>query len=148
MVSFVEIIKKLMEGDYGTGTGYPGAKEDIERFVRKVFERVPELRGKEDWEVESTVLEAVGWARDELCKKLRYAEVEAATPDYYEYAAVYSCYHPEIGRFYLVMSEDADAASGAAHVGFKLTKSRDEALRDYKEILSSWREEGIKFTEW
>jgi len=148
VVSFVEIIKKLMGGDYRTGTGYPGAREDMEEFVKKVLERVPELRGRDDWEVESTVLEAVDWARDKLCKKLRYAEVEAATPDYYEYVAVYSCFHPEIGQFYLAMSEDEDAAGGSAHLGFILTKDKNEALRAYRETLKDWRERGIKFTEW
>jgi len=148
MVSFIEIIKKLMGDKYHTGTGYPGAKEDMKEFVKKVLGRVPELRGKEDWEVESTALEAVDWARDSICKKLKYAEVEAATPDYYEYVAVYSCSHPEIGQFYLAISEDEDAAGGSAHLAFTLTRDRKEALKEYNDTLKEWRNRGIRFTEW
>ena len=148
VVSFIEVLKRLIPGTYSTMTGHPNAPEAFREFVREVKEKVPELRARDDWEVESTVLEAIDHARHKLCTPLKTAEVVGVTGDYYEGAAVYSCYHPDIGDFYLAIQEEEDAASGYGFFGFTLTRSKNKALEDYKSVIESWKERGVKYEEW
>jgi len=148
VVSFIEVLKKLIPGTYDTMTGHPDAPWRFREFVREIKEKIPELKDKEDWEVENTVLEAVDYARHKLCTLLRSAEVAAETPGYYEGVAAYSCYHPSLGSFYLTIQEEEDANSGYGYFGFTITRSRSKALEDYKSVIESWKERGIKYEEW
>ena len=132
MVSFIEIIKRLIPGDYDTMTGHPDAPERFKEFVEEVKSKIPELRGREDWDVESTVIEAVEWTIGKLCKPLRTREF--TVPDYSEFAGLYECFHSDIGKFYLVLNEESDAASGYGYLGFSLTRNRDEARETYREF--------------
>ncbi|RLE54210.1 MAG: hypothetical protein DRJ40_11405 [Thermoprotei archaeon] len=147
MVSFIDILRKLMEGTYSTMTGSPDAPETFREFVEEIKVKVPELRDKDDWEVENTVLEAIDYARHKLCSQIKKAEVVPATPDYYGGITVYTCYHPDIGRFYLVIDEEEDASSGYAHYSFTITKNRRKALREYEERIKAWKEEEVEFEE-
>jgi len=143
MVSYIEIIKRLMEGDYDTMTGHPDAPSRFREFVRAVRERVPELRAKEDWEVESTVLDAFEWAIESHCKLVR--DYSVGRGNYYNTVEMYACFHPEIGDYYIVKSEEADGDSGYGYVGYLLTRDRKRALETFKsekeDIEESWEGE-------
>lgn len=134
MVSYADIIKRLLPGDYSTSSGNPLSPEHFEDFVRRVKEKVPELRGKEDWEVESITLEAIEWARDNICKELNFTDF-SRPPDFSESVGLYVCYHPEIGNFYMVVHEEMDAASASGYFGFLLTKDKERAKEDYRYIV-------------
>lgn len=139
MVSFVEIIKRLMEGDYSTSTGHPNAPEEFEEFVREVKRRVPELRDKEDWEVESTVLDAIEWAINTSCKLV--SDYNIGRGNYYQTVELYECTHPEVGRFYLLRGIEEDGDAGYGYYGFFLTRDRKRAEESYEEEVRHIKEE-------
>ena len=141
MVSYIEIIKRLMGGDYATATGSPDAPSKMREFVRSVTSRIKELRGKEEWEIEDMVMNAIAWASENICKRLKGEE--KSYYEYYESVEMYECFHPEIGKFYMVISEEADAPSGYNYFGFELTRSKSEAEESYRSEVEALREEGI-----
>jgi len=147
VVSFPDILKKLLGGKYDTMTGHPDAASRVREFVREVTSRVPELRGKEEWEVEETVHDAVEWAIRSICKPEKTAEV-TTIPDHYEFVGVYSCYHPDIGKFYMTVNEEEDSAAAFGYWGVRITKNKSEALSDYKDVVSYWREREVEVEEW
>jgi len=147
-MKFVNIIKRLMSGSYETMTGHPDAPKRFEEFVKEIREKIPELAGKDDWEVEDTVLEAIDFARHKLCKPIRTAEYAPTGINYYEGVAVYSCYHPSVGNFYLTVQEEEDGDTGYGFFGFTLTRDKREAMRLYKSVVKEWKERGIKYEEW
>jgi len=146
-ISFYEILRKLMDGSYDTMTGHPDAAERVEEFVKDVTARIPELRGKEEWEVEETVQEAVEWAIKSICKPVKTGEV-VTEPDYYEFVGVYSCMHPSIGQFYIALNEEEDAASGYGYWGVTITRNKEEAMERYRGIVEYWKEHGAEYEEW
>jgi len=131
---YLEIVKKLIPGSYSTSTGHPGAEMDFEEFVKDVTELVPELRGLEDWEVEEKVLSAIDWVRGNICSEVYGWEYVPEGGDYYQGSGLYVCNHPATGKFYLVIHEVADEASGYGYFGFTLTNNYREALKKYSEI--------------
>jgi len=147
-IPFYEILRKLMDGSYSTLTGHPDAHDSIERFVKDVTSRIPELRGKDEWEIEEAVQEAVEWAIKSICKPVKAAEVNPATPDYYEFVGVYSCVHPGTGQFYIAVNEEEDAASGYGYWGVTITRDREEAMERYRAVVEDWKERGAEYEEW
>ena len=139
MVSFIEIINKLMDGDYAIATGSPDAPSKMKEFIEDVTSRIRELRGKEEWEIEDIVTDAIDWALEKLCK-LKHGDYRG-TYLWKEVAALYECFHPETGRFYVVTQEETDAPSGYSFFGFRLTRSKKEARELYDFIEKEWKEE-------
>jgi len=133
LVSFSTIIRKLMEGEYSTSTGHPFAEEEFEEFVKEVKEKVEELRGLEDEEVEDKVLTAIGWAEDSICRTIYKWRFIPEHGEYYLSISLMSCNHPETGKFYLVKREEANAMTGAWFYDFLLTRNYREALKSYSE---------------
>jgi hypothetical protein len=131
---YLEIVRKLIPGYYSTSTGHPGAEESFTEFVKDVIERVPELRNLEDWEVEEEVISAIKWVRSNICSEVYGWEFVPEGGDYYEGSGLYVCNHPAIGRFYLVIHEEVNEASGFGYFGFKLTTDYRDALKTYSEI--------------
>jgi hypothetical protein len=130
---YLEIVKRLIPGYYSTSTGHPGAEESFTEFVKDVIERVPELRNLEDWEVEEKAISAIDWARSNICSEVYGWEFVPEGGDYYKGSSLYVCNHPAIGRFYLVIRNEADGASGFEYFGFMLTNNYREALKEYSE---------------
>jgi hypothetical protein len=130
---YLEIVKKLIPGSYSTSTGHPGAEESFTEFVRDVTQRVPELRRLEDWEAEEMVLSAIDWIRRNICSEV-YGWEFVPERDYYEGSWLYTCNHPATGKFYLVIHERMEGASGFGYFGFMLTNNYREALEEYSRI--------------
>jgi len=139
-ISYTEIIKRLMGKDYEMMIGSPEAPSRMKEFVRAVTERIPEFRGKEEWEIEETVQDAVEWAIKNICDVVKTAE-KSYPPDYDAFAGVYSCVHPRTGQFYITVNEEEDASSGFGFFGFEITKDKKKALEDYRSIVSEWKGE-------
>jgi hypothetical protein len=131
---YLEIVKKLIPGSYSTSTGHPGAEEAFTKFVEDVTQRVPELRRLEDWEVEERVLSAIDWVRSNICSEVYGWEFVPKGVDYYNASWLYTCNHPATGKFYLVIHEEGDGASGFNYFGFMLTNNYREALEEYSRI--------------
>ena len=139
MVSFIEIINKLMDGDYAIATGSPDAPSKMKEFIEDVTSRIRELRGKEEWEIEDIVTDAIDWALEKICKPI--IANERRTYEWEEAIGLYECFHPETGRFYVVTQEETDAPSGYSFFGFRLTRSKKEARELYDFIEKEWKEE-------
>ena len=139
MVSFIELIKKLLPGDYYTGFGYFGSEDDHKSFVRKVKERVPEVAHEEGWKVEEMVNEAIEWIANNLCKPLGHRVKRDV--NYLHEVGLFQCYHPEIGTFYLTFDEESNGDAGAWHFGFLLSRSRKEAESEFKSSVEEMEEE-------
>jgi len=150
MVSFIEIINKLMDGDYAIATGSPDAPSKMKEFIEDVTSRIRELRGKEEWEIEDIVTDAIDWALEKICKRLKGEEKsyygyyeEKRHYVYYDSVEMYECFHPEIGKFYMVINDEANAPSGYRYFGFELTRSKSEAEESYRSNVEALREEYI-----
>lgn len=130
MVSFVEIVRKLIPGTYSTSYGYPSSPEDMNEFVKEVTGRVPELAGMEDWKVEEMVLDSIDWFMKKACHLLR--EEDTGGYNATNYIGLFQCFHPKTGRFYLVFREQTYPDTGEHYVGFMLTRDRKEAEETFK----------------
>jgi len=139
-VSFPDIIKRLMGGDYSTGTGYPSAREDIQTFVREIKRRIPELSRKDDTEVETLVLSSIEWAIKEVCKPIKTQVFVSEFTDAGVEIGVHQCHHPKIGDFYIVDYESWNADSGEYHTGFSLTRDKSKALEEFKKLVEVEKE--------
>ena len=139
MVGFPTIIKKLMEGSYLTSTGNPESPTHFEEFVRSVKERVEELKGLPDEEVEKKVLVAISWAEENICKPHRTWSYSTEA-GYYVDITLHSCSHPEIGTFYMLTSEEGYPDLGEYFFSFELTKK-------YSSALDSFRKEKKRYEE-
>jgi len=133
MVSFLEVIKKLIPGSYFTSTGNPHAPEHMEQFVKEVKSKVPELADREDWDAENTVIEAVDWAINNICKSLDH-RIKRGISCLRE-IGLFECFHPSTGKFYMVFDEETDADFGSWFFGFDLTRSREKAEKLFKELI-------------
>ena len=140
MVDFLSIVKKLIPGHYHTSTGNPMSPEDFREFVEEAKKRVPELARMKDWEVESTVLEALDWAMHTICVKQREWS-HASEAGHYVGMGLYKCEHPDTGKFYIVHFEEEIPDAGEAHVSFELTRDWREAQRSFSEEKKYWKEE-------
>jgi hypothetical protein len=139
VVDFLSIVKKLIPGRYHTSTGNPMSPHHFEKFVEEVKKKVPELAEKEDWEVESTVLEALDWAMHTICVKKREWG-HATEAGFYVGMGLYKCEHPDTGKFYIVHFEEEIPDAGEAHVSFKLTRDWREAQKSFSEERKYWEE--------
>jgi hypothetical protein len=137
----VEILKRLIPGDYDTMTGHPDAHERARMFVEDVTSRIPELKRMKSWEIEDAVISAVEWAASNLCRFIKGRDFVSPTGDYAESVVVYKCHHDDIGHFYLLIYEAQDASSGFGYFRFILTRDRNEILKAYRDIKESMEEE-------
>ena len=140
MVSFITVLKKLMESgeEYRTGIGYPESKWTFQEFISKITDRIPELAGSGEREIEDTVLAAIDFAIENHCKAERV--FERGPPGYVDYmrtVKLYSCHHPHLGRFYMLVEEVSDAQLGNWSFRFRLSKDAKELEEAYKEKLSA-----------
>jgi len=144
LVSFVAIIKKLVDGSYHVYTGKPLLEESFNRaLVEAVRKRIGEFRYRPPEEVRERVVGSLDWARREICSKIYEYSREFGGRDLKVGLTLYSCSHPATGRFYMVIHEMESADAGEAYFGFDLTRDYREALRKYSET-KRYLEEKIK----
>jgi len=134
LVSLVDIVRKLMGGDYYVGTGYPGAAEDEEEFIREIKRRVPELAGESPEDIEDKISDMLSWLINNICKPLRYTTKR--NPGYLHEVGAYQCHHPQLGTFYLFHDEENEFDAAVHHLSFSLTRSKKEVLDSYRDVLS------------
>jgi len=147
MVGFPTIIKKLMEGSYLTSTGHVDSPMHFEKLVKSVKERVEELKGLPDKEVEDRVLAAISWAEENICKPHRTWSYSTKEGGYYIKVTLHSCSHPEIDTFYMLTSEKGDTLLGHHFFSFELTKKYRSALDSFREEKKGY-EVADKFEKW
>jgi len=138
-LSPLEIVRGLIPGSYATSFGNPDAAEHMRQFVGEVRRRVPELRGRKGYIVEATVIEAVEWVADNVCKVLDYRGKRST--NYFKEAWLLECSHPATGRFYMVLDEEGNGDYGCWYFGFSLTRYKREARKLFRELAEEFERE-------
>jgi len=133
----ITLIGRLTPGSYTTHIGNITSPEYVEKFVKNVKERVPELAGKEEDEVESEVLNALSEVTDEACKLIDKWEKWGVSGGVHDKVSLYECYHPSTGKFYISVLDWGDFSAGEGGISFFLTRDKGEARKDFRDTVKA-----------
>jgi len=133
------ILEELVEhqAEFSTGIGYPGAPtpSDVIRDLREQGVELPEMPPDE---LEERIIYTIEDALDTFCKLKKFIEISDSTREHVEGAYLYSCRHPKLGRFFVVLDESKDAITGKSNYRAKFYRNEGDALRDFSESVESY----------
>jgi len=139
-LSSVEIISRLLDVDLHTSTNNPDAGKHLQEFAESVRERIPELAGLRDRDIEQTVLDAFEEVLHSVCeldKESKLQTVGGATMT----AQLFRCSHPDVGGFYVVKSELGYETTGESHLFLYASKDHRKAYDSYRREVEAIQKE-------